>query len=117
MKASSANRGIKDPVAIGLFLTATVLAAFGPPGLVRGGLDKTLSLGLVFPVSGFVYAWSVLRMLGKPGRQSRGLVIGIFLVLWCFGIFVSDTVSRATLRRTPDYRLLEKKEAPPSVRN
>lgn len=108
----SANGGLRDPIAIGLFLLATLLAAAVPPVLVRGGLDKTLALGLVFPVTGFIYAASVLRMLGRPGKPSRGLVVGIFLVLWCFGIFVSDTVSRATLRRAPDYRALEKQEGP-----
>lgn len=108
----SANSGLLDPIAIGLFLLATLLAAAVPPALVRLGLDRTLALGFVFPVTGFVYAVSVLRMLGRPGKPSRGLIVGVFLVLWCFGIFVSDTVSRATLRRTPDYRALEKQEGP-----
>lgn len=112
MRSPGGNGGLRDPIAVALFLLATLLAAAVPPALVGGGLDKTLALAVVFPISGFVYASSVLRMLGRPGKSSRALVFGIFLVLWCFGIFVSDTVSRATLRRTPDYRALEKQEAP-----
>lgn len=98
------------PVAIVAFLAATAMAAFLPPLLVRSDTtDASTAFLIVFPVSGLIYAWSVLRMLGAPGERKRVLTVSIFLVLWCFGVFVSDFVSRFTLRRKPDYSYLQER--------
>ncbi len=100
-----------DRRAVAMFLGATLVSAAVPPWLLGQGHVSTpqQAIAVVLPVAGFVYAWSVLRMLGDPKERSRFLVAVIFLVLWCFGVFVADFVSRFTLRRKPDFSRLEER--------
>lgn len=103
-------RGL-DRLAVANFLAATLASAALPPWLIKQGYVATpqQAIAFVLPVAGFVYAWSVMRMLGDPKERSRFLVVVIFLVLWCFGVFVADFVSRFTLRRKPDFSHLEQR--------